>query len=115
MHEKEKEVIWMIAKYMSYISRWFWRAAETVLVWFKQLAPLACERGLNKLQRLQVSKIVEASVSYMRGPAYLFATVLVIYFLATMSLVDLLLMVALFMGFALVLHIFTGSEPQAAT
>ena len=105
----------MISKYAKYLSSWFWRVAETGLAWLKQHGPAVCERGLAKLQRLQVSKIVEANVSYMRGPAYLLATVLVIYFLATMSIVDLLILVALFMGFALVLHIFSGNEPQTAT
>ena len=105
----------MIAKYTNYMSRWFWRGAEAVIAWLKQHGPAACERGLVKLHRLQVSPIVEACVPYVRGLTYMTATVVVIYFLATMSFVDLLILVALFMGFALVLHMFTGSEPQAAT
>ena len=105
----------MIAKYAKYLSSWFWRVAETGLAWLKQHGPAVCERGLAKLQRLQVSKIVEPCVSYMRGLAYMTATLLVVYFLTTMSLVDLLILVALFMGFALVMHMFTGSEPKAAT
>ena len=105
----------MISKYAKYLSSWFWRVAETVLAWLKQHGPAVCEKGLDKLQRLHVSSILEACIPYMRGPAYLFATVLVIYFLATMSIVDLLILVALFMGFALVLHIFSGNEPQTAT
>jgi hypothetical protein len=43
------------------------------------------------------------------------ATVLAVYCLATLSLFDLLILVALFVGSVLVLHKFSGSEPQAIT
>ena len=105
----------MITRYTRYWSSWFWKAAETVLAWLKQHGPVVCEKGLEKLQRLQVSPIVEACVPYMRGLAYMTATVVVVYLLASASLFDLPILVALFMGSVLVLHKFSGSEPQAIT
>ena len=105
----------MITRYTRYLSSWLWKAAETVLAWLKQHGPAVCEAGLNKLQKLQVGPILEACVPYMRGLAYMTATVVAIYCLATMSFVDLLILVALFVGSVLLLHKFTGTEPQVAT
>ena len=105
----------MITRYTRYWSSWFWKAAETVLAWLKQHGPVVCEASLDKLQKLQVGPILEACVPFVRGLAYMAATLLVIYFLASASLFDLLILVALFMGSVLVLHKFSGSEPQAAT
>ena len=105
----------MISKYAKYLSSWFWRVAETVFAWLKQHGFAVYEKGLDKLQRLQVSPIVEACVPFVRGLAHIGATVLVIYLLATVSLFDLLILVTLFLGSVLVLHKFSGSEPQAAT
>jgi hypothetical protein len=105
----------MITRYTRYWSSWFWKAAETFLVWLQQHGPVVCEAGLEKLQRLQVSPIVEACVPFVRGLAHIGAIVLVIYLVATVSLFDLLILVTLFLGSVLVLHKFSGSEPQAIT
>ena len=94
----------MFFRYAKSVYCWLLETVEVARSWFWQHTPAAWERGLDTLQQLTAGSMKEAGHVQMRRGFFIVGTVLVVYLVASSTLMQLLVVLTLALGVILVLH-----------
>jgi len=105
----------MISIKMKALYRWLLETAEVALSWLRHKYPVAWESGLHTLQQLTAGSMKEAGHVQMRRGFFIVGTLLVVYLVASSSLMQLLVVFMLGIGVFLVLQRIASGNIQEAS
>ena len=106
----------MFFRYAKSVYCWLLETVEVARSWFRQHKPVAWERGLDTLQRFVSGPMREAGYTQMRRLPFIVGTALVVYLVASSTLMQLLVVFMLGIGVFLVLQrIASGNIQEVST
>ena len=105
----------MISIKMKTLYRWLLETAEVALSWLRRKYPVSWERGLYTLQQLTAGPMRKASYVQMRRLPFIVGTALVVYLVASSTLMQLLVVFMLGIGVFLVLQRIANGNIQEAS
>ena len=104
----------MISRYKKSIGDWLKRAAELALTWLKEYCPESWEATLDNLDELQIDQMIQAGCDLVNRHINMIIFMLAVYFLATSSLLGMLVMAIMGLGLVLAMNNLANQEGQQA-
>jgi len=105
----------MISIKMKTLYRWLLETAEVALSWLRHKSPAAWNRGQDTLQRFTAGPMRKAGYAQMRRLPFIVGTALVVYLVASSTLMQLLVVFMLGIGVFLVLQRIANGNIQEAS